>query len=124
LNLHQIVRGNIIAVNPEVPVTIRVSTGSTTNADYSSTPTYDTVTGVWAQVQDLSADDLRQVEALNLQGSHKTIYLNGSVAGIVRDASEGGDLVTLPDGSIWLITKVVEQWPDWCHAIMTLQNGS
>ena len=77
---------------------------------------------VLAQVQPLTTGDLRQVEALNLQGTHRTIYINGAAAGLVRVTKQGGDLVTLPDGSVWLVTIVPEQWPDWCHAVITLQN--
>ncbi|QPF81674.1 hypothetical protein IC762_17775 [Bradyrhizobium genosp. L] len=82
---------------------------------------------VQAQVQALSGRDLRQLEGLNLQGTLKSIYLNGDLAGAVRVSVKGGDLVTLPDGSVWLVTVVPEPWnltAGWTHAVLTLQDGS
>lgn len=123
MNLHSIVRGSITAINPDVVVTVRLSQGFTVDDNFRQVPTYRTFTGVRAQVQPLSTDDLGQVDALNLQGTHRTIYLNGAVAGLVRATSQGGDVVMTPDNRQWLITMVPEQWPDWCHAVMTLQDA-
>lgn len=80
-----------------------------------------------AQVQPLTATDLRHVDMLNLQGSHRAFYFNAAIRGGVRVALKGGDLLTLPDGSIWLVNQPVEQWSEtagWVHVIGTLQDGS
>jgi hypothetical protein len=45
------------------------------------------------------------------------------VDGLVRVINKGGDLITLPDGSIWLVAQVLEQFPDWVSAAITLQDG-
>ena len=63
-----------------------------------------------AQVQALSGRDLRQIEGLNLQGTLRAVYLNGVIDGIVRVALKGGDLITLPDGS-------VVGWSPWCRSL-------
>lgn len=78
-----------------------------------------------AQVQPLSASDLTHVDRLNLQGSHRAFWFSSMIRGIVRVALKGGDLLTLPDGSIWLVNQPVEQWSQsgWSHVIGTLQNG-
>lgn len=120
MNLHQLASGAIGIVNPFREVTIKRSTGYVTNADGSRASTYATLSGP-AQIQDLSTDDLRQFEGLNLQGSHKVVYLNGSWAGAVRSASTGGD-VFLFDDCEWLVTTVAEQWPDWAKVIVTMQS--
>jgi hypothetical protein len=124
VNLHQIVSGSIAAVNPNVPATIRASTGSTTNPDGSASPGYAPPVAVIAQVQELTTEDLRQLDYLNVQGSDRSIYLNGSVQAVTRATQRGGDLVTLQDGSVYLTTHVFEQWPDWCRVAATLQDGS
>jgi len=124
MNLHGIVAPIIGAVNPNVLVTVAISTGSTTNTDHTLTPTFATFNGVQAQVQPLSTKELRQVESLNLQGTMKAFYLYGAVAGVVRVSSKGGDLITMADGTVWLVTLVSEQWPDWCRVVGTLQNGA
>jgi hypothetical protein len=124
VNLHDIASGAIGSVNPTVLVTLQHSTGSTTDDDGKRTPTYDTTTGVRAQVQALTFTDLHQIDGLNLNGTRRAIYLYGAVAATVRASGQGGDLITLPDGSVWLVAYVLEQWPDWCKVVCTLQDGS
>jgi hypothetical protein len=128
MNLHGIVSGAIGAVNPFVSATVQRSTGSTTNPDGSRTPTYETF-GISCQVQALSYTDILYLDALNVQGVRRTIYLTGDVMAIVRVDQQGGDLIvfpdgTLPEGNIWLAAQVIEAWPDWCRVCITLQNGS
>ena len=123
MNLSGLVAGAIGAINPRILGTIQVSTGNTTNADFSRTPNYRTYRNVPMQVQALSNQDLKQMEGLNLQGNMKAIYITGPVDGVVRATSKGGDLITLPDSSIWLVTIVLEDWPDWTKVAVTQQNS-
>lgn len=124
MNLHGIVAGAISAVNPMVPVTVQASTGYVTGADGKRTPTYAAPVAANGQVQELTTRDLRQLDGLNVQGSMRAIYLDGFVSGAVRVTKQGGDLITFEDGSVWLTTNVLEQWPDWVKVAVTLQNGS
>ena len=125
MNLHGIVSAYIGAINPNETLTIQQSTGSTQNADYTRTPTFTSVSLI-AQVQALSSGDLRLVEALNIQGVHRKVYVNGQFSGVVRATQQGGDLVTRGDGSVWKITQVAEPFDTagWCSFIMTLQDGA
>lgn len=126
MNLHGMAAGMIGIVNPFVPASIQISTGYTTAGDGKQTSTYSTVTGK-AQVQALSGFDLKQVDALNLNDTKRSIYFYGTFNGVVRPTKKGGDLVTLTDGpnaGIWLTAMVLEQWPDWCKVAVTLQNGA
>jgi hypothetical protein len=78
-------------------------------------------------VQPMSARDLRQVEGLNLAGVQWKVYLHGEVDSIVRAERKGGDLVVIPSGphaGTWLVTVILEQFPDWCCAGIVLQNGA
>lgn len=80
-----------------------------------------------AQAQALSTRDLRQIEMLNLQGTLKAFYVNGALDGGVRVQLKGGDLLTLQDGSVWLVTIVPEPWvitAGWTKLIATLQTGA
>lgn len=124
-NWHNIAAGAIGVVNPFVTGTIQRSTGSTTNADYSKTPTYTTFADVPMQVQALSTEDLQQLDGTNQNGTNRAVYMNGRSDGVVRSQLLGGDLITLTDGpnaGTWLVTKVPEQWGEWNHAIITLQQ--
>lgn len=89
--------------------------------------TMTTFASIIAQVQPLSSRDLRQVEGLNLQGTVKALYVNGPLLGVVRPAVKGGDMITLPNGSVWLVTLPLEQWNDtagWSKAVIVLQNDA
>ena len=80
-----------------------------------------------AQIQALTGGDLRHMDALNLQGSHRAIYIGTNLRGAVRVALRGGDLIVLADGSTWLISQVMEPFFDtagWQKCVMTLQNGA
>jgi len=80
-----------------------------------------------AQVQALSATDLRHMDALNLQGNFLAFYFSAPIRGGVRIALKGGDLLTTPDGSVYLVTQPAEPWSltaGWSKVIGTLQNGA
>ena len=79
-----------------------------------------------AQIQPLSAGDLRHMDMLNLQGSHRKFYIDTHIRGIVRVGLKGGDQLTTPDGNVWLVTQPVEQWnyAGFSAVIATLQDGS
>jgi hypothetical protein len=124
VNLHQIVAGAVGAVNPLVPCDLRLSVGYTIMPDGSQAPQYAAFAGVLCQVQELTSRDLRQLDALNIQGSMRSIYLNGQWFGVVRVGARGGDLLTMADGTVWLVTAVLEIWPDWTKISVTLQDGS
>jgi hypothetical protein len=82
---------------------------------------------VSAQVQAMTTRDIRQMEGINLQGTLRAIYLTGDFNGVVRPLLKGGDLVTFPDGTVWLVTVVSEPWKNtagWTKIIVTLQDGS
>jgi hypothetical protein len=124
MNLHQIVSGAIGTVNPFVPCTLRLSVGYSVAPDGTQVPQYSTFAAVPCQVQELTQRDLRQLDGLNVQGSTKSVYLNGQWRGVVRVGARGGDLLTTPDNLTYLVTAVLEMWPDWSKLAVTLQNGS
>jgi hypothetical protein len=127
MNLHNIVSGYVGAVNPQMQVSIQMSIGATQNQDGTETPQYAPAINVLAQVQPLTSGDLRHMDALNLQGSHRAMYVAIPIRGAVRASVKGGDLVQLPDNSMWLVTQVMENWFEtagWVKATITLQDGS
>jgi len=112
-------------VSPSL-ATIKVSLGPSAPSDSGKqTPTYQTFTKVRVDVQAMSTTDLEMVDALNVTGVKRTIYVHGRLNGIVRPLGDGGDLIILtggPNAGTWLIVMVPEQWPDWCRCLVTLQN--
>mgnify|MGYP000848163669 CR=1 FL=1 len=113
------------SVNPNEIVQVKAASGYTVGSGQRQTPTYaDPVEGP-AQVQALDGVDLRQVEALNIQGDIKAVYLRGALAGIVRKEGRGGDLVLrgAAFSDVWLVVKILESWPGWTKAAIVRQTG-
>lgn len=127
MNLHAMVSGAIATINPFITIVIQPSSGYTTNADGSQLPSYGAPITTQAQRQALQYNDIVQIDGLNIQGQKCKLYLNGSWNGIVRVNKKGGDLITFPDGSVWLVALVSENWSDvdgWVSIVCVLQDGS
>lgn len=129
LNLHSIAAPAVQAVNPLFNVTVMRSTGQTTNPDGIRVPTSVSYPAR-AQIQALQFGDLIAIAGLQIEGLRRAIYLWGNVAGQIRAAGKGGDLIVFPDGSTWLVAFVFETWghgvlgqtTGWCKVCATLQN--
>lgn len=128
MNLAAIANGAITAINPNFPATLYSSTGNQV-VNFVQVPTYAAF-GIAAQVQPLTSGDLRQLDALNIQGASKAIYLNGAALGVIRVKQLGGDLIvfpagTLPEGDVWLVKASLEQWlgSTWAKVAVELQDS-
>ena len=113
LNLHGMVRGVISSINADTPATLRRSTGYTTEANGKQVPAYTDTPGT-VQVQALSSSQLQHMDALNIQGIMRKVYMYGEWGGPVRADKTGGDLLVF-DSKTWKIVTVLEQWdrPGW-----------
>jgi len=125
MNLRGMVNKYTQLTNPNVFINWVQSTGYTTDNTGRRTPTSITLS-VEAQIQALSTSDLEHTDGLNITNVMRTVYLYGNAAGVVRADNIGGDVLVFPEipnssNKNWLITKVVETWPDWCHVIVSLQ---
>jgi hypothetical protein len=75
------------------------------------------------QKQELTADELRQTEGLNLQGHKASVYLSGRWEGLIRADGSGGDVLWFCEQA-WLVVSVLESWPQWTKLLIVMQNGS
>ena len=124
MNLHAVVSGAINAINPQILGTVRMSTGSTTLQDGSRVPRYTDFANVPMQVQSLQYSDLLKLAGMNIQGVRNKIYLSGDWNGLVRRDGKGGDVIVIangPSAGTWLVALVLESWPDWTCAAVTMQ---
>lgn len=108
-------------VNDNKSVQVFVSTGYTTGDGLRQVPAYASPVTGYAQIQALDSSDLKHIDGLNLQGTLKTIFMYGALAGVIQPQGKGGDLVKF-DGNTWLIVKVVEAWPTWTRAVIQYQG--
>lgn len=112
-------------MNPWTTGSYQKSTGYTTGTSGKREPSYATATPMQIQMQAMTSDDLRQVSGLNLNGELRAMYCNGAIEGVDRPQTQGGDLITLPDASTWLVTKVLENWNStsgWTKFCVVKQN--
>jgi len=126
MNLRGLINGFTGITNPNRQINWVQSTGYTTNAAGKRTPTVQTLT-VQAQIQALSTSDLKHVDGLNIQGVMRSVYIYGQAAGVIRANQIGGDILVFSESKggtprNWLITQVMENYPDWCRVIVTLQQ--
>jgi hypothetical protein len=108
-------------VNPNISVTVQASTGYTIGSGLKQVPSYAAPVTGFAQVQALTAADLRHLDGLNIQGATKSIILRGELNAIVRVNSQGGDIVIIGTQT-WLTVAVLEQWPLWSRCAIQLQD--
>src|ERR1700679_3603194 len=97
INLRAVANSQTKAINPNFAATLFISNGNSV-VGYKQIPLYRQI-GVTAEVQPLSSKDIRQIDALNIQGVEKSIYLNGPMIGISRIKQKGGDLIMFPNGT-------------------------
>jgi hypothetical protein len=123
MDLRGIANGISSTINPNVPVIVKRSTGYTIGTGQKQIPSYATAIPGFGQIQALDANDVKQLDGLNIQGVCKALYLRGVLAGVIRPDSKGGDIVTIA-GADWLVVKVLEGWPTWTKCAIVLQGGA
>ena len=127
MNLHNIVGPCVAQVNPWVTAQYQQSTGYTTSDDGGQVPSYAVAVPAEVQMQALQYNDIIKLDGMNIQGVRRALYINGNWEGLVRTSHKGGDLVTLPDASVWLVVLELENWSmtsGWCKCAVTLQDGA
>lgn len=113
------------AINPNVAVMLRQSSGYTVDpVTRKQVPSYADTAG-YGNLQALDGDDLRQLDGLNIQGTLRALYLYGDAAGVIRPDQRGGDTVTI-NGKTWLVVKVLEHWdnPTWAKVALNYQGAA
>jgi len=126
MNIRSIANRVTKNINPNQKIIWQQSNGYVTDDAGKRTPIFLNLT-IEAQIQALSATDLKHIDGLNITGTMRAVYMYGNAAGVVRIDGLGGDILIFPEvpGTTekkWLITKVMETWPDWCKVIVTLQD--
>jgi hypothetical protein len=120
INVRSSANSATTSVNPNILVTINVSTGYTIGAGRKQIPTYAPPVTGYAQLQALDGKDLKQLDGLNIEGTIRALYCRGQLAGVIRPDTKGGDTVEI-DGKVWLVIKVLESWPTWTKVAIVLQ---
>lgn len=116
LNIHSIVRGAINSIHPDQVVLWYRSTGQTEQTDGTVANSYASPVEVMAQVQSLNSQDLQHSGNVDYNAVERRFYLfssqnqEGQPSGIYRPTTRSGDLLKMLDGTMWLITAVVDDY--------------
>lgn len=122
MNLRGLANSAIQGINPNSPMTVRISDGTYAidPATRRQVPNYIDYPAM-GNVQALDGDDLGQVNSLNIQGTIRAVYLYGNVSGVIRpDGVSVSRLVFTSNESgvckerEWNVFKVLESWATWC----------
>lgn len=109
MNLHDVVRGAITAVNPDQKVIWLASTGQSVDENYTQIPTWAPAVEVTAQIQPVPDSSLQWLQQTRQNGIWRNCYLNGAVNGLERATAKGGDMLYF-EGYEWQVDQVSGAW--------------
>lgn len=118
MNLHDVVRGAIQAVNPDEPGQVYVSTGGT-NVRGILTPGFCRVDSDM-QIQASRHTPIYHERGLQYTNSLYLVYAYGDFSDLDRPSQSGGDIAFFR-GHYWYISQFLEWWPGWCSFEVTQQ---
>ena len=128
LDLRSIANGAIQGVNPDLSITIKQPSGYTVDPDTLVQVPNWVEQSALGNVQSMSSDDLTQVQALNIEGTMRAVYLRGNYNGIFRPGQQPNTVLrftTNESGTVatrdWNVFKVLEVWSTWCKVAVVLQ---
>lgn len=124
INLHNVVRMAISAINPDQVVRIKRVIGYDNSGTYA-VPVYSEVQEVQAQIQPMPSQDIQFINNYNSSSIYKTMYLNGNWTGLNRVLGTGGDVIEW-DNKKWYVTSVPEDYSPtvgWTKIIVVAQIG-
>lgn len=129
LNLHGIVRGAINSVHPDEEVQIVRSSGSVPDESGFAVPEFVHLTGIMAQIQSESDAALFHADMAGANSIVRRIYLftprdvSDQPAGIFRPLTRSGDYIVQRDGTVWLVTAIIENFAgvNWICVRATMQ---
>ncbi|WP_311271081.1 hypothetical protein [Sphingobium sp. WCS2017Hpa-17] len=135
MNLRGIANRATTRINRNLPAEALICQGYGTAASGKRTAIYADPVAITAQVQALTKDEIRHLDAQNIAGTEMAAYVNRQLTSIDRDKGSGGDVVLFGDqptvpvdlrGSAWVVTAVLEAWTTagWSRVGLTRQMSS
>lgn len=112
-------------VNPNMGAKLRVNTGYTVAPGGVQTPSYDQL-DIEIQAQSLSSQEKFNLDLINKQGEHISVYAYGAIHAIRRIVQKGSsELLFTPYGesetATWRVEQVMESFPTWCRLLLWRQ---
>lgn len=133
MNLHDIVRGAITAVNDDQTVTLYQSTGEYVRQQRGDMrQSFIEVSDIRAQVQSLTTNDMKALDALGITQTTRRFYLYADTGqkmppyAQLRPLGRSGDYIKDASGKWWLANGVIEDFTNegWICLLCTLQTAT
>ena len=132
INLRAIANRATSGINPNLTVTLRRSTGYTTDATGRQVPAYAPDEPITVQVQALTQREIEHLDRLNISNGQASVYTNTQLSSVDRPSQSGGDVLVFGSddatpaqmrGQTWLVVALLEGWVGggWCKAAITSQ---
>lgn len=110
MNLFDINTSQITAVVPEQPVTLYLYDGDSVDDAGNTSITYTTVSGIFAQVQLETNQDLVHRDQYQNTEIKKRFYINSkTLSGLNRNLDEGGDYIYMVKFNLYYKISEVKQ---------------
>lgn len=125
MNLHEIVKSAISAINPFQQITIIRKGGYTVDEYGVATSTTTETINVMADIQPVSSEDIKFITNYNQSTIYKAFWITGKASGLNRPLAKGGDIIEW-NGNKYYIVTMPEDWYEtcgWNHFIGALQLG-
>lgn len=121
MNLHNVVRRAINAINPDQNIVVKVFSGVDNSGTWAQV-IYTSQNAV-AQVQPMNSEDIQFINNFNSSSLYKAMYIYGDWSGLNRVEENGGDLIEW-DNKIWYVVSVPEGWnptAGWTKVLVVAQ---
>ncbi|OIQ97213.1 hypothetical protein GALL_207670 [mine drainage metagenome] len=110
MSLHAIAAAALAGINPPQTARWQSAQGYQTAADGSRTPLYAPPVTVSLTQQPATPSELAARAGLDQTSQYRSFTLPVAARAASRPDQGGGDLLTLADGSLWLVVAVLEDW--------------
>jgi hypothetical protein len=110
------------SVNPNASASIEICTGYATGTNYHRAPTYAAAVTAKVQLQALTKDEVKHLDALNISNAHASLYADMQLTPVDRVKQSGGDMITIGSDK-WLVVALLEGWTGsgWCKVAVSRQ---
>ncbi len=126
MNLHGIASRYVSKVNPLVQAELYVNMGWIEGRGAKRIAQWAPPIIRTMQIQALDSSDTTHNDEMNTSISTHRIYVYGVLNDLTRANQLGGDKIQIltgrQAGAVFLVTSILEQWPDWVCALATLQT--
>jgi hypothetical protein len=132
MNLRAVANTATRAINANIAVTLKSSTGFAVDSAGNPVPSYAADETIIVQVQALTQSELQHLNSIDISNGQGSMYADRQLTSVDRPTQSGGDIIVFGNGAdtpaglrgqTWLVVATLEGWPggNWCKVAITSQ---